>query len=52
MTTAPSDVMVLWAPPAPTGILTSTGTGLGRLDHATGLDFVLDLAAALGIPMQ
>ncbi|CAN5448542.1 hypothetical protein BH23ACT9_BH23ACT9_20410 [soil metagenome] len=52
MEVAPADVAVIWAPPASTGILTGGQDGLGRLDHGDGLDFVFDLAAALGIVVQ
>lgn len=49
MGTAPSDVAVIWAPPAATGILAAGDAGLGPLDRGEGLTFVLDLAAALNI---
>jgi hypothetical protein len=49
MGTAPADVIVIWAPPAATGILATGDGGLGRLDRGQGLAFVLDLAAALNV---
>ncbi|MGI9018074.1 MAG: RES domain-containing protein [Euzebya sp.] len=49
MEVASSDVALIWAPPAPVGILAAGTGGLGPLDRGEGLDFVLDLAAALGI---
>lgn len=50
--THPAEVAVLWAPPAPNGLLTPTGGGLGRLDRGDGEEYVTDLVALLGIVSQ
>lgn len=52
MASAPSDVAVLWSPPGPPHPLGARPGGLGPLDHGDGQDFILDLAAALGVPVQ
>lgn len=46
----PTDVAVVWSPPAPNRLLSAvTGEGLGRLDRGDGWDFVEDLLGLLGI---
>lgn len=50
--THPAEVAVVWAPPAPAGLLASNQGGLGQLDVGDGLHYVVDLVALLGIVSQ
>lgn len=45
----PSEVAVLWSPPAPQPLLAPTEAGLGPLDAGPGADYVDDLIALLEI---
>ena len=49
MTVAPSEVAVIWQDATEPSPLAPAGGGRGRLDHGPGLDFAVDLGAALGI---
>ena len=47
----PTEVAVLWSPPAPKLLLRDTGSGLGPLPAYEGAAYVADLAAFLEIPV-
>jgi hypothetical protein len=47
----PTEVTVLWSPPAPEPVLRDTGDGRGPLLSGQGAAYVADMAAVLEIPL-